>query len=523
MLQNCLLFVMTGARENGTNDRDSIRLFGLSYVFPKVPAHRYIHIKPYTMAETLTASPLGDLSRKSLTSNRKNLKAIGVLVVICVSIVRVYKDPMRMIQAETTRGFVEERRADADADADARHADRMELEMPTLDVPALTDNLNLPPKTTLEFSKERLADADAGRMELEMPKQDVPVKLDVPALTLNPNLPPILPQTTTPNNNLSVNYFKGTDNCPLESLPTTREWMYFQDVAKTNNELGVAARPFSPSSSPPIASKPQIPHRLIFTHRYNLFDNCDPSSRDHLKPELHMLAANARQTVALYREFWGEPEAEVTFLTDVDCIRVINATEPRLIKHFLKEKGMYKADICRVAELYLRGGYYFDIDLLAVHPVSPANSVRFTTVKGCGWPKKGFFQAFSASAPGHPILKKSLDILLEVYQGKRKRKGWIGPETMQIAYEQYMTETLPEVASQDLLLLEEVAFKWVKKKKSPKWLLKVPQQPQPKRGFKSGVCNFVVYDNSTQYFFSRVNGTAWCGGKDRKARAFRDF
>jgi mannosyltransferase OCH1-like enzyme len=26
--------------------------------------------------------------------------------------------------------------------------------------------------------------------------------------------------------------------------------------------------------------------------------------------------------------------------------------------------GMYKADICRAAYLYLRGGYYFDIDVL---------------------------------------------------------------------------------------------------------------------------------------------------------------
>jgi hypothetical protein len=73
-----------------------------------------------------------------------------------------------------------------------------------------------------------------------------------------------------------------------------------------------------------------------------------------------------------------------------------------------KEKGMYKADICRVAELYLNGGYYFDVDLLAVHSVSPADSVRFATVRGQGWPKHGFFQAFTARAPGHPILKKVL-------------------------------------------------------------------------------------------------------------------
>jgi hypothetical protein len=470
------------------------------------------------MVETSASSPLGDLSRKSRTSNTMTMKTIGVLAMCVFSSLRVFKDPMGRIQAETTLEFSKEQRADADADADAG---RMELETTKLDVPDPMGRIQA--ETTLELLKEQRSDADTdadvGRMELETRK------LDIPALTGNPTLSPILPQTTsrTPNNDLGVNYFNGTDNCPLESLPTTRTWKYFQDIAKTNNELAVAARPFSPSSSPPMASKPQIPRRLIFTHRYNLFDNCESSSRDHITPELHMLAANARQTVALYREFWGEPAAEVAFLTDIDCIRVIRKAEPRLLKYFHKEKGMYKADICRVAELYLRGGYYFDVDLLAVHPVSPADSIRFSTVKGCGWPKKGFFQAFSASAPGHPILKKSLDILLEVYEGKRARKGWIGPMTMMMAYEQYMNETLPEVASQDLLLLEEVAFQWVKKKKLPKFLLTLPEQPKPKPGFRSGVCNFVVFDNSTQYFYSRVNGTAWCGGFDPKAKGKRGF
>lgn len=312
-----------------------------------------------------------------------------------------------------------------------------------------------------------------------------------------------------------VDYSNGTEYCPLKSLHNTTkpfELSYFQEVAKTNEELAVAARPFSRSRSPSLASDPWIPHRLIFTHQYNLFD-CE-SSRIHLTPTLHMLAANARQTVALYREFWGEPAAEVAFLTDMDCLRVLNATEPRLIKHFKKEKGMFKADLCRVAELYQNGGYYFDVDLLAVHPVSPADSVRFATVRGTNWPSKGFFQAFAASAPGHPILKRSLDILLEVYEGKRKRHFWIGPETMQIAYEQYLNETSPEVVSRDLLLLDEMAIKhckgWIF---CPKSILTLPKQPDPIKPFRTGVCNHVVYDHSTQYFFSRVNGTAWCGAR----------
>jgi hypothetical protein len=323
-------------------------------------------------------------------------------------------------------------------------------------------------------------------------------------------------KNTTAVTDAAVDYFNGINYCPLKSLPNTTkpfEWAYFQKVAKTNEKLAAAARPFSISSPAPLASSQhRIPRRLIFTHRYNLFD-CK-SSRVHLTPTLHMLAANARQTVALYRQFWGEPAAEVTFLTDVDCLRVLNMTEPRLLKYFKKEKGMYKADICRVAELYLNGGYYFDVDLLAVHPVSPADSISFATVRGTGWPKHGFFQAFTASAPGHPILKKSLDTLLEVYTGKRKRKGWIGPETMQIAYEMYRNKTSPEEVSRDLLLLDEVAIKNAKKVKyCPDYISALPKQTPNPAAFRSGVCDHVVYDHSTQYFYSRVNGTAWCGAR----------
>jgi hypothetical protein len=311
-----------------------------------------------------------------------------------------------------------------------------------------------------------------------------------------------------------VDYFKGTEYCPFKSIPKASkpfEWAYFQKLIKVNEELAIAARPFSANRQLIVSSEPRIPHRLIFTHQYNLFD-CE-SSRDHLTPALHMLAANARQTVALYREYWREPEAEVVFLSNKDCLQLLSKTEPLLIVFFLKEEGMFKADICRVAELYQNGGYYFDVDLLAIHPVSPAVSVGFASVRGTGWPNGGFFQAFTASAPGHPIVKKSLDILLELYEGKRNRKnGWLGPITMQMAYEQYLSETSPDVVSWDLLLLDEVHISSARGKTSPKFLSTLPQQyPYPEPFVRSIVCNYVVYDESTQYFFSRVNGTDYCG------------
>jgi hypothetical protein len=230
-----------------------------------------------------------------------------------------------------------------------------------------------------------------------------------------------------------------------------------------------------------------------------------------LTPQLNMLASNARETIALYREFWGEPSAVATLLTDEDCIVVLKVAEPRLIKYFAKEKGMFKADICRIAELHVNGGYYFDVDMLAVHPVSPPDSAGFSSVRSSQWPQKGFLQAFTASAPGHPILKKSLDILLEVYTGVRSRSGLlkklIGPMTMQIAYDLYMNETLSEEVK-DIFIMDEIRIGRTRK---PKFISKLPkQETKGGEGFVSSRCDYIVHDNTTQYFYSRVKGTGEC-------------
>jgi hypothetical protein len=318
---------------------------------------------------------------------------------------------------------------------------------------------------------------------------------------------------------LAMNVHMDVNNCPRESLPTTKWWKYFQEVTETNKALAAEAVKHSAQSlSPPPGAQPRIPHRLIFTHQYNLFD-CESKE---LTPVLNMLASNARETIALYCHFWGEPSAVATLLTDEGCMRVLNATEPRLLEYFAREKGMFKADMCRIAELYLHGGYYFDVDLLAVHPVSPPDSVGFSSVRSSIWPKKGFFQAFTASAPGHPILKKSLDLLLEVYTGKRKRKGHlkklIGPATMLIAYESYLKETVPEEVSKDLFLMDEIRIDKVRgndflRRHKPSFVAKLPRQERGGKGvvgFWHGQCNNVVHDLTTQYFYSRVNGTGGC-------------
>ena len=95
---------------------------------------------------------------------------------------------------------------------------------------------------------------------------------------------------------------------------------------------------FTPNRKVDDESSTLIPHRLIFTHKYNLFD-CSTSAHIMTPPDLYNLAENGKATVNAYRKIW--PDLEVVFLTDEGCRRVINASEPRLLPYFEKLAGEF--------------------------------------------------------------------------------------------------------------------------------------------------------------------------------------
>lgn len=75
----------------------------------------------------------------------------------------------------------------------------------------------------------------------------------------------------------------------------------------------------------------RIPHLLVFTHRYNLFD-CSVSASNSTSPNLHTLAENAKATVKAYSRIWSD--LHFVHLSDEDCIDALNRTEPGLIPFF---------------------------------------------------------------------------------------------------------------------------------------------------------------------------------------------
>ena len=217
-----------------------------------------------------------------------------------------------------------------------------------------------------------------------------------------------------------------------------------------DNAIDVASR------STKVGNKPHrglsIPRRLIFTYKYNLLN---PSKDDPPFDQNDPLTANVLNTIDRYKQYWKEadelehasnPDVTISFLSNEDCINVIKKVQPKLVKHFTKEKrGDLKADICRIAELLQFGGYYFDADISVVEPINLQNLpiqeeeisdpvtqlehlekgsemivpseddvVTFATVVNV---QGVFFQAFMAAMPNHPTIQRALDYILAYYEG----------------------------------------------------------------------------------------------------------
>jgi mannosyltransferase OCH1-like enzyme len=229
----------------------------------------------------------------------------------------------------------------------------------------------------------------------------------------------------------------------------------------------------------------KIPRRLIFTYKHNLLETKDPP----------LLYENVKKTIQTYREAWGDPAAPVWFLNDTDCRSAIYAAKPNLLTYFDREvHGSWKADICRVAALYLTGGYYFDADMEAVNPWMHDSNVAFATVDEPS--KRRFFQSFLASEPKGRVLEEALDEMLVFYENKTTRKGvFLGPYTLKCAF-----ESVPTFERGETVILQEME-------------LELKESDTPLRPNAVGCCcNFAVQGPAANvtFFYSRIVGG---GGK----------
>ena len=195
---------------------------------------------------------------------------------------------------------------------------------------------------------------------------------------------------------------------------------------------GIVSKAVSGSPPPIAAPDAGIPHALVFTYKHNLLETKEPA----------LLYKNVMDTVQAYKQLWnngsgGDEPAPIRFLDDAACREAIEQSEPRLVRHFDNEReGKFRADICRVADLHNHGGYYFDVDLRVIQPIKLDRNITFSSVLS-GYPNLDqFFQAFLAATPGHPVLAKALQIMLDYYEGKHALRGKnVGTSTLKDAYD----------------------------------------------------------------------------------------
>lgn len=186
-------------------------------------------------------------------------------------------------------------------------------------------------------------------------------------------------------------------------------WTNPRDSVVIKDDCAFSAQTESSSSKLPLSSSSQLPNRLTFNYHTNLLQNVSS-----LKGKNRILALNLNHTIHAFREAWNESDVMVAFLTDEDCHDTIEMVEPRLLSAFHNEtNGSHKSDICRIMDLYLYGGYYLDNDLFVVNVPQFPNHVTFSSVLELKHLR--FFQAFTASSPGHPIFKETIDLMVEYY------------------------------------------------------------------------------------------------------------
>jgi hypothetical protein len=215
----------------------------------------------------------------------------------------------------------------------------------------------------------------------------------------------------------------------------------------------------------------KIPRRLIFYHS-NLLETKDPP----------LLYENLQSSIKKYREAWGDPKAPVWVLNDTDCRSVIHAAKPTLLPYFDQEvHGLWKTNICRVAAVYLTGGYCFDVSTEIVSAWLPDHGVTFAAAADPD--KTRYLQSFLASDPKGRIVAKALDVILLFYERRKLRRvGLLEPDTLKLAI-----ESIPQSDRGKIVVLEEVHLI---------------------RPLNTECCNFVVQDPATNQtlFYSRVSG-----------------
>jgi mannosyltransferase OCH1-like enzyme len=296
-----------------------------------------------------------------------------------------------------------------------------------------------------------------------------------------------------------------------------------------------------------------IPRVLIFTHAMDLLhEDLNFLQDDTNYDELVALQENVQSIIELHTTTDNDIDnastdsktTTVRFLTNDECrdgilaTTAVNATVANeLVGYFETEPtGMYKADLCRGIALYETGGLYFDVDLGVRLDIFATlqKSTEFATIRV--HPRShhpgNFFQAFIASVPCHPVLKRYIELFVEYYRGHLEhelQRRPLGVVLLRMAYDQVEREELQRQSSTassstaDLTTTNTTANRTHLNQTSEIWQefhynwdyehTLLAHVPAPNWGVRRA-CKFIVLSAPTLPlvvpFYSRIAGSRMC-------------
>lgn len=232
-----------------------------------------------------------------------------------------------------------------------------------------------------------------------------------------------------------------------------------------------------------------VPPRLVFNYKENLLDPSEP-----LFGSRRLLADNVARSIRVFQRV-----DEVEFGDDSQCRTWIeDAHSKQLAEFFVQERdGRYKSDLCRLAQLYLRGGIYLDNDIEPLADFRP-ELPECTSLVSVASAEGGIFQAFLAASDHHPAIKLAMDLTLQYYLDTLEGlpRGPVGTAIMELALREYTGHASMSAgdASRGVVLFQE----------------KMPEPGRFRRVSAIDVCNHGVWYGQKQLFFSRATGH-WTG------------
>mmetsp|Transcript_9265 Transcript_9265/g.20853 ORF Transcript_9265/g.20853 Transcript_9265/m.20853 type:complete len:426 (-) Transcript_9265:119-1396(-) len=283
-----------------------------------------------------------------------------------------------------------------------------------------------------------------------------------------------------------------------------------------------------------------IPSVLLFNYRRNLL----ATPWDSLRLHERMMLINVRRTIALH------PGAAVRYFGDNDCRVALlehDSLGALLVSYFDHEKdGRLRSDMCRLAMLR-QGGFYFDNDLGVRGDVrqvlhSQTTFVVPEIVRGSFDPNPpGFFQAFVAAAPHHPIIEIALRRHVAWYVAKARhdrreihrvtrgvQKPNVGTVLLRDAFLAWAGESALQMARGHGLVVHpdgqcsQLFFESPERAQAgarPAHIKVLKRYGLPAGFMRSHLCSYVVGDRRSRsvVFMSRITGAAyrpcsWGGG-----------